>query len=167
MTPGAGPPDVRLRPTRPEDLDFVVALERSAENTPFVGQWSREEHAAAIARLDREHCIIERSGAAAGYLIAYDLIAAGLDVYVKRVVAAEKSQGVGRESLRAFTRHAFAELGAHSVWLSVFAENVRAQRAYAALGFRVAALREDERASRSVAVGGFSDRSLVMILDAT
>jgi RimJ/RimL family protein N-acetyltransferase len=69
--------------------------------------------------------------------------------------------------LRAFTRHAFADLGAHSVSLSVFAENLRAQRAYAALGFRVAALTEDERPSRAAAVGGFSDRSLVMILDAT
>jgi len=85
---------------------------------------------------------------------------------VKRIVAAEKSRGVGREALRAFTRHAFDDLGARAVWLSVFAENVRAQRSYAALGFRLAPLTDDERASRCAAVGGFSDRSHVLILTA-
>jgi diamine N-acetyltransferase len=158
-------PDIRLRPTRSDDLDFVLALERDIENTPFIGQWSREEHEAAIARPDREHCIIERSGAAAGYLIAYDLVAAGFDVYVKRIVVAEKSRGLGRQALRAFARHAFADLGARSIWLSVFADSVRAQRSYAALGFRVAALTAEEWALRGAAVGGVSGRNLVMVLD--
>ena len=162
MTRAAGPPEVRLRPTRPADLDFVLALERGAENAPFIGQWSREEHAAAIARPDREHWII---GDAAGYLIAYDLVAAGFDVYVKRIVVAEKSQGIGREALSAFARHAFADLDARSIWLAVFADNLRAQRAYAALGFRVATLTAEEWALRAAAVGGLSGRSLVMVLD--
>jgi RimJ/RimL family protein N-acetyltransferase len=154
-----------LRPTRPEDLDFVLALERGPENTPFIGQWSREEHEAAIARADREHWIIESSGAAVGYLIAYDLVATGFDVYVKRIVAAEKSRGVGRQALRAFARHAFADLGARSIWLSVFTDNVRAQRAYAALGFRIATMTAEEWAARGAAVGGVSGRNFIMVLD--
>jgi diamine N-acetyltransferase len=40
---------VRLRPTAEADLDWVLALERDPANTPFIGSWTREEHAAAIA----------------------------------------------------------------------------------------------------------------------
>jgi ribosomal protein S18 acetylase RimI-like enzyme len=129
---------VRLRPTTRDDLDFVFALERMPENAPFVGQWSREEHAAAIERADREHWIIERVPGAerAGFLIAFDLVAAGFGAYVKRIVIDEKSRGLGREALAAFLRHARHDLGAPYAWLNVAVENARAQRAYTALGFR-------------------------------
>ena len=160
-------PIVRLRPTDAADLDFVVALERSPENAAFVGQWSRDEHHAAIADARREHHVIHLGGAGdpVGYLIAYDLLDAGFEVYVKRDVVAEKSRGVGRLALRQFADHAFRDLGAQYVWLSVFAGNVRAQRSYAALGFRVAELAAQRRAAMHAAVGGFSDRSLIMMLD--
>ena len=157
--------DVSLRPTRSADLDFVLALEQHPENRPFIGQWSRAEHEGAIARGDREHWVIEAPpGAAAGYLIAYDLRAVGLGVYVKRIVVGEKSRGLGRTALAAFVRRAREERAAPCVWLAVLGENLRAQRAYAAIGFRVAAVSADERQVYSEAVGGFSERSLVMVL---
>ena len=88
---------IRLRETTHDDLDFVFALEREPENAAFVGQWSREEHAAAIARPDREHWIIERLPGAEreGFLIAYDLVARGFGAYLKRIVVAGKSRGLG------------------------------------------------------------------------
>jgi len=62
---------VRLRHTAPADLGFVTALERDAENRELIGQWSDEEHLAAIAgEKGREHWLIERDGRPAGYLIA-------------------------------------------------------------------------------------------------
>lgn len=113
---------IRLRPTGPADLDFVIALERDAENAPFIGQWSPEEHLDAIERSDREHWIVgaEASGGRLGYLIAYDLVAHGHGVYVKRIVVAEKSRGIGRVALERFCRYAFAERVADTVWLTVF-----------------------------------------------
>ncbi len=41
---------VYRRPTRLADLNFVVATEQHPDNRAFVGQWSRQEHASAVAR---------------------------------------------------------------------------------------------------------------------
>jgi RimJ/RimL family protein N-acetyltransferase len=164
MSVAASSNDIVLRPTERHDLDFVLALERHPENAPFVGQWSREEHTAAIDRPDREHWIVEVAGAPdpVGFLIAYDLRATGFGVHVKRIVVTDKSRGVGRCALRRFIEHAVRDLAPACIWLTVFAENVRAQRCYAALGFREAALTTAERRLYQDAVD-FSDASKVML----
>jgi len=159
--------EVALRPTEHDDLAFVLELERQPENAAFIGQWSETEHAEAIARADREHWVIEASQAPerAGYLISYDLRRAGLGVYVKRIVVSTKSRGLGRSALGLFLDHAFADLSAPFVWLSVFADNTRAQRCYASLGFRARSLGAVERAAHHEAAGGFSEQSLLMFID--
>ena len=125
-----------LRRTRPADLAFVTGLERHADNRDLIGQWSDEEHANAIAGRDgREHWIIEREGAAAGYLIAYDCRARGAGIYVKRILVKDKERGTGKAALAAFLDMAFGRPGVDAVWLIVRNGNVRAQAVYAALGF--------------------------------
>jgi ribosomal protein S18 acetylase RimI-like enzyme len=155
-----------LRPTRTEDLDFVMALERDPENSPFVGQWSRTEHEDAIARADREHWILERPAdrARLGFAITYDLRAAGHGVYLKRIVVAEKSRGVGRRAVGRIAERAFREQGAAHLWLRVRPENARAQRTYAALGFATIPVDDALRRELGAATGDMSERSLVMVL---
>ena len=127
---------VALRPTAEADLDFVLALEGHPDNAPFIGQWTRNEHRDAITRPDREHWILlDEAGVPIGYLIAYDLTGSGCGVYVKRIVAARKNGGVGREALRRFAAHAFRDLASSRVWLNVHRDNLRGQRCYRALGF--------------------------------
>jgi ribosomal protein S18 acetylase RimI-like enzyme len=128
---------VRLRPTLDSDLEFVIALERDPDNRPFIKQWTLDLHADAIRRSDREHWIIESTpvGDRLGYLIAYDLTSDDLGVYIKRVVTAEKSRGVGRAALSLFVKHAFADLSTDYVWLCVYPENERGQRCYRSIGF--------------------------------
>ncbi|MFI5316866.1 MAG: GNAT family N-acetyltransferase [Myxococcota bacterium] len=159
--------ELRLRPATAADLDFVLALERDADNAPFIGHWTRAEHAAAIAASDREHWILARAsdGARLGFLLAFDLRAAGLGVYVKRIAISEKSRGLGREALGRFARHAFGDLQASHLWLTVFPENERARRSYRAVGFRVDEVGSERRALLAAATGGFSARSVVMVLD--
>jgi RimJ/RimL family protein N-acetyltransferase len=158
--------EASLRPTLASDLDFVLALERDPQNAPFIGQWTREQHLAAIAAADREHWLILRAydGAPLGFLLAFDLRAAGLGVYVKRIAISEKSRGLGREALGRFARRAFGELGASHVWLSVFPQNERAQRSYRALGFAVDSMTRARRELLHAAAGGFSATSLIMVL---
>src|SRR5215470_10319724 len=115
---GAMDPIVTLRPTQLTDLDFVIGLERHAANSPFIGQWTHEEHAAAIDRDDREHWVITCDAHPVGYLIAYKLLTQGHGIYVKRVVVAAKSHGIGRAAVQSFTTHAFRDLGASHVWLT-------------------------------------------------
>ncbi len=128
---------VRLRPTSNSDLEFVLALEHDPDNIPFIKQWTLEQHEDAIRRSDREHWIIESNpeGDRLGYLIAYDLTLDDLGVYVKRIVIAEKSRGLGRAALSLFVEHAFSDLAAEYVWLCVYPENERGQRCYRSVGF--------------------------------
>src|SRR5262245_41710815 len=102
MTPDG---DLSLRPTREQDLDFVLALEHDAEQRGLIGTWTREQPAALLVAPEREHWIIERASPE-GYLIAYDFTARRLGVYVKRIAVADKGAGVGRRALYAFARHA-------------------------------------------------------------
>jgi len=159
--------DLQLRPTRPEDVDFVMAVERQPDNSPFIGEWTREQHVTAIEAKDREHRLIVRAreGSPAGFLIAYDLRAAGHGVHVKRIAIVDKGRGFGREALSRFAGHAFSELGASHLWLSVYRENERAQRMYRGLGFVAEELTPEQRAALLAVVGEFSDRSLVMRLE--
>jgi ribosomal protein S18 acetylase RimI-like enzyme len=157
-------PSVRLRPTTEADLDFVLALEHHADQRPYIGQWSRDEHLRAMARADREHWILERPADAArlGYLIGYDVQASGWGVYVKRIAVADKSRGIGRVALRAFVLHAIDDLGASSVCLAVRHHNARAQRMYAALGFVEVPLDPAARRRVTTEVDPFGDDCLLM-----
>lgn len=146
-----GPANLRLRPTREADLPFVRALEQHPENAPFISQWTPEQHADAIRRTDRQHWIIESDEGPLGYLIAYDLKAQDSGVYVKRIVVAEKDNGLGRAALGRFLEHAYHDLGTDYVWLAVRPENERAQRSYTALGFEYT--KRSERARECIAAG--------------
>jgi diamine N-acetyltransferase len=128
--------EVRLRRSAPADLAFVTALERHPDNRDFIGQWSDDEHLAAMAGTNgREHWVIERDGALAGYLIAYDRRAAGCGVYVKRILVKDKERGTGRAALACFLEEAFARDGTDHLWLIVRDTNARAQAVYRGLGF--------------------------------
>lgn len=129
-------PDVALRRTRPEDVPFVSALERRADNRELVGQWSDAEHLAAIAgEATREHWLIERRGRPAGYIIAFDGRKSDGGIYVKRILVDAKGAGTGGAALARFLEMAFARPGARFVWLNVREGNVRAQALYRRLGF--------------------------------
>ena len=162
-------PDIVLRRTTPSDLDFVIELERDAQNARFIGQWSRDEHRSALDRSDREHWIVtDGSGERLGYIIVYDVrdlpfTHYGRGVYVKRIVVGPKSTGVGRRALGVLLEHAFRDLRAAYVSLAVFRANERAQRAYLAAGFQVAPLSREERLAMRAEVDDFHDDCLVMI----
>ena len=128
--------EVRLRPTRPDDLDFVTRLERHPGNRDFIGQWTDGEHLMAIAaEAGREHWVIEADVMRAGYLIAFDCREHGTGFYVKRLLVADKERGIGSEALRQFDERVLALPGVSCVWLIVGDRNTRAQRVYANLGF--------------------------------
>jgi len=154
--------DLLLRPTGSDDLDFVLALEHHPDQRPFIGQWTREQHLDAIARADREHWIIEAAGERLGYLIAYDSIADGFGVYVKRIAVGPKSTGIGRRAMQIFLRHAFDELDASFVCLAVRGHNLRAQRSYLASGFVEWPMTPAERSRMTSAVDAFPEECFVM-----
>ena len=138
---------VNLRPTTPEDLGWVTALERRPDHADAIGQWSDAEHLGAIHRRNgREHWIIERDARPAGYLIAYDCRANGAGIYVKRLLVDQKERGTGKAALATYLRDAFARPGVESVWLIVRNGNDRARAVYDSLGFEAFAPDPEEAA---------------------
>ena len=127
---------VTLRPGTRDDLDYITALERRADNREHIGQWSDWEHLGAIeGRNGRSHWMIERDGERAGYLIAYDCRARDAGFYVKRILVDRKDAGTGGAALEWFVKRAFSQQGVSCVWLMVREANARGRHVYGKLGF--------------------------------
>jgi ribosomal protein S18 acetylase RimI-like enzyme len=157
-----------LRPTTPSDLAFVTALERHPDNRELIGQWSDAEHEEAIARRNRrEHWIIERDGARAGYLIAFDGLDRRAGIYVKRILVADKERGTGSAALAAFLDDACGRPGVEFIWLLVREKNLRAQAVYTKLGLRFYASTPEEAAHWDATMDPAGDGVLRMRVEAS
>lgn len=128
---------INLRRTENADLEFVISAEHSAENSPFISPWTREQHVAAITSEDFAHLVAESmpNDRRVGYIILAGLAEANRSIELRRIVVTEKSRGYGREALRLVKRLTFEELGAHRLWLDVKEHNVRARHLYESEGF--------------------------------
>lgn len=129
---------INLRPTTLEDLNFVLSAERDELNRRFVGQWSREQHAAALADEDILHLIVEGpAGEREGYVILTGIQDPNLTINIKRLVILTKGCGYGTLTLKLLIDWAFANMDTHRLWLDVKEHNVRAQQVYAKAGFKL------------------------------
>ncbi|ABM62265.1 GNAT family N-acetyltransferase [Halorhodospira halophila] len=128
---------MQLRPTSPEDLDFVRAVESAPENAEFVEQWTLAEHQACLRASSCAHFILEtgRPLRAVGYAILQDVDHPDGTVLLRRIAIAGKGRGYGRRAVRALVEYVFTELGGQRLWLSVLTRNRRALRLYRDLGF--------------------------------
>ncbi|MFZ5351350.1 MAG: GNAT family N-acetyltransferase [Bacillota bacterium] len=130
-----------FRLTTEMDLDYVINNENAPENSPYVTQWTREQHLQAMMDSDIYHIIIaDTNNFAVGYMIIAGLNDHNKSVELRRVVISEKGKGYGREALRLAKKHAFEKLNAHRVWLDVREHNIKAQELYKSEGFVVEGL---------------------------
>ena len=130
---------IRLRPTTPADLDWVLAAEGHPDNRPFVTQWTRKQHEATLEHPDTRHLIVENAadGHPVGYVILAGLARPRDGVELRRIVVTEKGKGFGRATLRRVKTMALNDLRTRRLWLDVRANNPRAKRLYEAEGFAV------------------------------
>lgn len=126
--------EIQLRPTTPEDLDFVIATENDPVNRRFVVPWTRYQHEVAIQDKNLQHWIVE-SDRPTGYIILAGLDSANQSIEMRRIVITEKGQGYGRRAIKLTTSHIFDELQAHRCWTEVKQFDLRTQHLYKALGF--------------------------------
>jgi RimJ/RimL family protein N-acetyltransferase len=133
--PGApDAPELRLRPTREDDLDYVVAAEAAPDAAPFLAPSPREEHADFLRDPAQRHLIAEAGGARVGFALLR-LHPADAAVELRRIAVTEPGRGHGRAMLRAIAATAFQEHGAHRLWLDVKPFNHRARALYRSEGF--------------------------------
>ena len=127
---------IHMRIVRPEDIDYIVALEQDIENAPFINHCSSEKHLAALQDTDQLHLIIENTaGKPVGFVMMAGLENKSRCIELRRIAIADKGQGYGREALRMLKRYAFLERRCHRLWLDVKEGNMRARKLYQSEGF--------------------------------
>ena len=130
---------IRLRPTKHEDIKYIIDAEQSPENRVFVGQWSENEHLSSLDDADFLHLIVERTSdqEPVGYVILAGMENQNQSIEFRRIVITQKGIGYGRAALKAVKELAFEQYQAHRLWLDVRVFNESAQKLYQSEGFQV------------------------------
>jgi RimJ/RimL family protein N-acetyltransferase len=131
---GSSTAELALRPTRADDLGYVVAAESDADNAPYLAPSPRAEHEGFLGDPRQRHLIAEVEGRPVGFVLMR-LHPEDRAVELRRLAVTEKGRGYGRATLRAVARAAFEEHGAHRLWLDVKPHNERARALYRSEGF--------------------------------
>ena len=128
---------IAIRPTREDDMEYVLAAEAAPENAQGILPWTRTEHLAVASDPDNGHWIIEAKPdeRPVGFMILRGLQGPDKAIELKRILVTEKGSGFGREAIQLAKKMAFHSLGAHRLWLDVFTDNQRARRLYESEGF--------------------------------
>lgn len=141
-----------LRPASTDDIDEIMAIERGPGFEAYVGRSDRPGHEAMFA--SPRYCYFlgeDENAAPLAFAIVRDIDDPHGNFYLKRIVAAQPGLGVGTTFLALLLDWAFANPAIHRFYLDCFADNARAQAAYAKLGFsRDGVLREAYRASNGI-----------------
>lgn len=137
---------IRIRPSRPADVDFVLDVESRPDHAEHVGQWSRDRHLACMNSTGALHWIIEADDAPIGYALLEDADDPNRSLLLRRIAIRGKGRGHGSSTLRLIARYCFEVLEFHRLWLYVSVDNKRAIRFYQRLGFvREGTARDCER----------------------
>ena len=131
---GSSTAELRLRPTREDDLDYVVAAEAASDNAPYLAPSPREEHLSFLRDPRQRHLIAESGERPVGFALLR-LHPDDRAVELRRLAVTEKGRGYGRAALRLAMALAFEEHGAHRLWLDVKPHNERARSLYRSAGF--------------------------------
>lgn len=128
---------ITLFPTTMHDLDSVLRLEQHPENASFVGQWTREQHVAAMLDKNMAHLTVKMlsSNEFIGYVILIGIENTDKSIEFKRIVIGEKGKGYGRAVVKLVKEMVFKEYDAHRLWLDVMKHNERAHSLYLSEGF--------------------------------
>ena len=151
-----------LRLGGPADFDYVMATERLPGNEVLTARWTREQHAAALAREGTRYLIGGSPRAPqAGFAILENVDDRHEGAKLKRIAVSEPGTGFGQPFLLAVIGWVFASTPAERLWLDVFTYNERARHVYRRVG-----LREDGllRQAYVLPSGERADRIIMSIL---
>jgi diamine N-acetyltransferase len=124
-----------LRPAALADIGPVMAIERSPDFELYVARSEEEEHRAMMSSPSHAYRLgVRESATIEAFAILRGLGDPHANLYLKRIAVAHPGRGVGTAFLSLVLDEAFGLMGAERFHLDCFANNVRAQRAYAKLG---------------------------------
>jgi RimJ/RimL family protein N-acetyltransferase len=126
---------LRLRTACMGDYDFINAIERDADSTPWVNNWTLGARIEKFGDNNFFQTVIEGGdGSPVGFIDFRDMLS-GTQVELKRIVISEKNKGYGKESMYLAQKFAFEVLGREKLYLGTKLENARARHVYRAAGF--------------------------------
>jgi diamine N-acetyltransferase len=141
------------------DIPFIVATERLPGYEELVGRWTETEHRVALAREHYAYFIARVDSQPIGFAIVRDWASRESVTCIKRIAVVQPGQGAGRALLTQLVGRIFRETEAYRIWLGLFPDNGRAQRAYEAVGFKAEGL-----ARGNAFFGGVYRDELIMAL---
>jgi RimJ/RimL family protein N-acetyltransferase len=116
-------------------IPFIMATERTPGFENLVGHWDEARHRSALSDGRHAYFVACDGGEPVGFAILRDWNSPEHVTLLKRVAVSDPGRGFGRSLLRNVIDVAFEETPVWRLWLGVFPENIRARRAYEAVGF--------------------------------
>jgi GNAT superfamily N-acetyltransferase len=128
---------LRVRSADLADLEAIMAIERTPGFEALVGRSEEAEHRAMLSAPGFAYRVgLGPRRRAFAFAILSGLGDPHGNLYLKRIAVIRPGEGVGTAFLQRILDEAFEGLGAWRFHLDCFADNHRAQKAYAKLGFR-------------------------------
>jgi RimJ/RimL family protein N-acetyltransferase len=113
-----------------------MATERLPQYEQLVGRWTQSQHHQALADGRHAYFIARLNSEAVGFAIIRDWASPEGVAHIKRVAVSQPGRGHGTALLTNLVEIIFRETNTYRIGLGVFPENVRARRAYEAVGFQ-------------------------------
>ena len=128
---------VTLRRATPDDIGYVMQVERLPGYDHFIGQFDADRHRQQLDDPAMDYFIGEdEAGSPVGFSILSGLDNRDGYLCIKRLAVAVPERGYGSRMLAAIIDHAFSTTPVHRLWLHVVKDNRRAWAVYGKAGFR-------------------------------
>jgi RimJ/RimL family protein N-acetyltransferase len=119
------------------DIPAIMAIERTRGFEAHVGRWSREQHAAEMAKDGVRYFVLRENDGVTGFAILQHVGESDLRVHLKRIAVSSTGRGSGTRLLSAVLEWLYTKTQTNRVDLDLFVENERARRTYEKAGFRI------------------------------
>jgi len=119
------------------DIPAIMAIERTPGFENVIGRWSKEQHAAEMAKKGSRYFVLREHGEVTAFAIVQNLDNPDLRVHLKRIAASSPGRGSGTRLLEGVLLWLFTETEANGCGGDLVVENEHARRTYEKLGFEV------------------------------
>ncbi len=127
--------DLTLIRATESDIAFVMATERLDGYESLVGRWDEARHLSALSDGRHAYFVARADALPVGFGIVRDFASSEQAAVIKRVAVLQPGRGHGKALLRALVEAVFEQTDTYRLSLGVFPDNLRARRAYEAVGF--------------------------------